>query len=400
MRKYIIPTLLLFAGLNLFTACDDDRDSNPIIQQPTEFVLNTPAYADSEIDLLSSQTVNFTWSQPDYGYTAVVSYKLQVSTTGTFTHSLAEAEADETGATVADYVSEDGGVTSCNVKVEAATFAKMLMQLNQWEENAVPATQKVYVRVLASIYSATATELINPIISNVVEINVIPYYVELKDALPEMWYLIGACIGDGKWNNNSSAIGTSLYPMSIVKDYEYDKKTGEGELTFTGWFTPDGFKLIKVPGSWDEQWGSSDGGTNTVMNEGKSGNICVPEAGYYTLKLNTKNDQLTIEKADITPAVYESICITGDFNGWVDTAMIPVNTVVDNNHIWSFILDASNGDTTVKFKIAGSWDTNWGAESFPYGIGANGGSNISVNAGKYAVVFNDIDGSYTFTAIE
>lgn len=399
MKKNLLYMLLLTAGLQLTTACNDDRDSNPVVQQPTTFQLNTPAYADSEIDLKNSESVNFTWSQPDYGYTAVVNYQIQLSATGEFTHSKAEAEADETGATKADYIGLEP-VTLCDVQVDAPLFAKSLMQICQWKEDAVPAVQTVYVRVLASIYSATATEPIQPILSNIIQMKVVPYYIELKDALPEMWYLIGSCIGDGKWSNSPAGIGTSLYPMSIVKDYEYDKKTGEGELTFTGWLTPDGFKLVKTPGGWDDQWGSSDGATTGVMNDGGSKNLCVPEAGYYTVTLDTKKDVLSVAKADITPTVYESICVTGDFNGCTDTAMTPVNTVVANNHIWSFVLDATGGDTTAKFKIPGSWDTNWGGDAFPYGIGSNGGDNIPVKAGKYIVVFNDIDGSYTFNSVE
>lgn len=35
-------------------------------------------------------------------------------------------------------------------------------------------------------------------------------------------------------------------------------------LTFTGYFTTDGFKLIQTPGSWDNQWGTSDGALTGV----------------------------------------------------------------------------------------------------------------------------------------
>lgn len=78
----------------------------------------------------------------------------------------------------------------------------------------------------------------------------------LTDAPIEMWYLIGACIGDGAWTNSPSAVGTSIYPMSIVDGYSYDKNTGQGELTFTGYLTPDGFKLVHtLESTWPDQWG-------------------------------------------------------------------------------------------------------------------------------------------------
>ena len=44
MKKINILTSILVATA-LLTACEDDRDSNPTIQEPTTFVLNTPANA-------------------------------------------------------------------------------------------------------------------------------------------------------------------------------------------------------------------------------------------------------------------------------------------------------------------------------------------------------------------
>lgn len=383
--------MLFVSSLALLTACDADRDSNPTIQQPTTFVLNTPAYAESDIDLNSSSVLRFTCSQPDYGYTAAVSYKLQLSLTNSFTISVDEAEEGQTP----DYVALENTYTSCSIDADASLFAKGVMQLGQWEDGSVPATQTVNVRLVATVDQYS-------VVSNVVNISVVPYFIELSDAEVEMWYLIGACIGDGAWTNSPSGIGTSLYPMSIVKDFEYDKKTGKGELTFTGYLTPDGFKLVHtLDSTWPDQWGQGSSFGTFVKNDGGSANISVPEAGYYTVKLDTKNDKLTVTKADITPTVYENMCITGDFagEGWPDNTMTAVNSVVEKNHIWSYVLDAS-ADTGVKFKLPGSWDTNWGSTTFPYGIGTAGGENIPVPAGKYIVVFNDIDGSYAFIATE
>ena len=67
MNKIFKSASLLVGAALMFTACSDDRDSNPMLQQPSSFVLNTPAYASQAIDLQNSQSVNLTWSQPDYG---------------------------------------------------------------------------------------------------------------------------------------------------------------------------------------------------------------------------------------------------------------------------------------------------------------------------------------------
>lgn len=396
MKKYILSLMVFFGGLCFLASCDDDRDSNPVIQTPTEFVMNTPAYSSSLIDLANSEFVHLSWSQPNYGYPAVVAYFLQLSKDGNFTVSVDEADVDESGATVADYVTIDG-ITACDANYYAETIDKALMQLYKWEEGNVPANVTVHARMEAKIVVANGLDYAYPIQSNVVTLNVAPYYMELSDALPEMWYLVGGCIGDGSW---AGAIGAGFIPMSIIQDYEYDKKTGKGEITFTGYFTPDGFKLVKVPGGWDDQWGASDGGLTPVMNDGGSGNFTVPAAGYYTIALNTTANTLSINAADITPTVYESMGISGGFNDWGFMEMTPVNTVesmAGHNHIWTCTLETAS-DTEVKFLQDASWAVNWGNTGFPYGVGVSGGDNIPVKAGKYIVVFNDIDGTYSFNA--
>lgn len=399
MKKIFNIVLLFLCSVGIFTACEDDNDSNPILVQPTEFVLNEPAYAaDGGIDLAHSENINLSWSQPVYtnnNAPLVVTYAIQVSPTGSFTHSYEEAQADETGATVADYAALESTTTQCKAAASASELAKALQQVALYKEDAVPASQDVYVRIYASVSG------LNPIVSNTVKLNVVPYYVELKDAPIEMWYLLGDCIGDGTWSNSSAAnVGTSIFPMSIKTDAEYSKKTGQGVLVHTGYFPAGkGFKLIKTVGSWDDQWGMTDGAF--VKNDGGSGNISVSESGYYTLTLDTQNDVLTLEKADITPTVYDGMAASGDFNSWGDSEMTAFNTTGDmagHNHLWSYVCDASAGATTLKFKIVGSWDTNWGSATFPQGIGVSNGDNIPVSEGKWVVTFNDIDGSYYFTA--
>lgn len=391
--------MLLGLAVMAFAACDKDIDSNPTLQTPETFKLNTPAYSQQLIDLENSSSLDFTWSQPDYGIPLSCEYGLQFSIDGNFTTSVDEAEADESGTLVADYWQSATAYSTPSGSVAAADLAKGLMQIKKWEDGSVPSELTVMVRAFSDVNNDT-------VYSNTVPINVAPYYVELTDAEIEMWYLIGACIGDGKWTNSPSAIGTSIYPMSIDAGCEYDKKTGKGKLTFTGYLTTDGFKLVHtLDSSWPDQWGQGDAFGTFVKNDGGSSNITVPENGYYTITLDTDKDELTIAAADITPTVYDMICITGAFAGddWPNVDMTPVNTVASmagHNHIWSYTLDTTSGDTTAKFKIADSWATNWGADTFPYGVGVNDGANIPVTAGKYIVTFNDIDGSYAFTAVE
>ncbi|MCR4852117.1 MAG: SusE domain-containing protein [Prevotella sp.] len=392
MKNIIKSACLLLISTCLFTACEDDNFYNPTVQEPSTFKLNTPAYSSSNIDLARSTSVNLTWSQPDYGFPAAAQYTVQMSLDGNFTTSFAEEEADETGATVSNYFDLENVYNSCNVDLDPAAVAKGLQQVAKWAEDAVPANQTVYARVKASLNG------VPDVYSNTVTLNFAPYYVELKDSPIEIWYLIGSCIGDGSWSNSVDAVGTAMIPMYTKAGEEYNKKDGTGTIQYVGYLTTSGFKLVKNPGSWDDQWGQGDAFGTFVMNDDGSGNITVPADGYYTVELNTATDELTVTPYDGAPTVYASMSIPGDFNGWdVATAMSPINSFDGAvNHDWFYTLDASAGDTTAKFAANGAWDVNWGSVDFPYGFGTQNGDNIPVAQGSYIVVFNDILGAYSF----
>ena len=99
--KKIFPTVLLLLGsLCAFTACEDDRDDNPTLIQPNSFLMNVPEKAEQGVDLKNTDSISLSWNRPVYtsnGSAVVTSFEVQVSATGSFTTSLAEAEADENG---------------------------------------------------------------------------------------------------------------------------------------------------------------------------------------------------------------------------------------------------------------------------------------------------------------
>lgn len=395
MKNIFKSSLLLLGALVMFTACSDDRDSNPTIKQPSTFVLNTPAYANAGIDLANSQTIPFTWSQPDYGgFPVAAEYQLEVSTTGNFTISTSQAAADETGETIADYAILDDVFNTCKGDISAEAIDKAIVEINGWTEDEVPETVTLYVRAKASTIGA------QDVYSNTVQLtNVIPYYIELANADLEWWYLIGEAIGDGSWNNSVAGLGTAIYTMYPVKDAEYDAKTGQGLLEYIGFFgAGQGFKLIKTPGSWDDQWGAGNDGF--VKNDGGSGNLSVEEDGYYRVLLDTKNGKLTIEKYEGDVTEFSQIAMPGAYQG-VDPDWWDVNRnlmTASNKLNWAADLSISE-DTQMKFAANGGWDYNWGAAEFPYGFGQQGGSNIEVPAGDYKVFLNTVTGAYRYIKI-
>lgn len=389
----IAGTLLLMGAVMGFSSCDSDLDNNPTLQSPTTFKLNKPAYASATIDLAHSDSLAFTWSQPDYGFPLQAEYQLELSLTNTWTTSYQQAQNDN--SLKADYTLLGDVTPYCQTYVNAATVAKALEQVARWTSDAVPAEQKAYVRCYSLVNGDT-------IYSNSIEMTFAPYYVELKNADPNYWYLIGTCIGDGAWTNN--ALGTSIIPFYPIAGQTYDPATGDGTFSWTGYLTTGGFKLIHVMGSWDEQAGSSDGTPeNIVWNDGGSSNICVPENGIYTVTLTTAQDvnnmKLTVKKYDGTPAVYSTMGLPGDGNSWdVTTHMNAFSTYAGaQNHDWVLDLTVS-ADGSYKFAANDAWDANWGASDFPFGTGTQGGANIPVKAGTYKVFFNDITGQYNFIA--
>lgn len=416
-NKYMMGALL-FGIISLFASCSDDNDSNPTLIQPKEFTLNTPEYANSTIDLEHSTGLGLTWSQPKYTEDNApinATYEVQVSPTNKFTVSTDEAAADESGEKVPDYAALSNTTQKCNISASAEEIDKALVKILKWTEGNVPATQEVYVRVNAFVEEGTSR--LNPVASNSVKLNVNPYYIELKDATPTMWYLVGNMFG-AKWGNNKD-IGVDALPMFLKPNFSYDKKTGAGEIEYTNYFlTGDyndkaecdgaGFKILPLSFNWDNSMNADGATKGTIINRNggsDGGHIVAPEAGYYTITLNTADNTAKMEKYEGNVTNYGTIQISGSFNDWVDTPMLPYNTEGVENHAWYYVMDVPAGTTAqFKFKIAGSWDTSWGYGAADgainmYGKCDAGGKNIGLAEGKYVISFNDITGSFSIVKL-
>ena len=392
MKNIFKSILLLLCSVCLFAACADDNDSNPTLTIPATFQLNTPAFAKANTVLATSTELPFTWSQPDYGgFPVAAQYQMEFSINQSFTTSVAQAEADETGATIPDYVALDQIYNGCSGSVNPSLLARGLQQIARWPDAAsVPATLTIYARLVADY----ANQLVY---SNIVPINVAPYYVELKNAPIETWWLIGADIADGSWGGD---MGKCIIPMQPIEGEEYDKKTGQGKIHWIGYLAGNGFKLKQQPDSWDFQWGQGDSFGTYVKNDGGSGNISVPEAGLYEVTLDTGKDKLEVTSYDGSSKVFEGMAISGSFNDWGDTPMTPCSTDWEN-HDW-YVTQHLDAGTELKVKMAGSWDFNKGGELVPdgddmYAFGVDGGANFKIaEAADYLIIFNDITGFVRF----
>jgi len=398
MKKIILSSLMLLCMTMVFTSCESDRDSNPTLVQPTSFTLNAPV--NKNVDLAYSTGIPFTWSQPDYGgWPAAVNYQFEVSPTGDWSTSVAQAKADETGETVPTYDVIKTIFASCSGELPAEELAKALVRINQWdEESIIPEEMTITLRLVASTPGAT------DVTSNPVTLTVKPYYINAAEVY-DIWYMVGNCIGNGSWGNDGPAnIGVSLIPMYPA--YDTDGTFLAGSM-YTGYFPEGGqFKFVHVAGSWEEQLNYTNvvsPGSFLSDEDGDNHNIGIKEAGYYSIMIDADGD-ITIEKYDGTPTVYDMISLPGDYQEWKpeNNALAAVSTLDGSmNHDW-FVEETFATDAELKFAANGTWDISWGnATDFPYGlVNQNEGNNIHVPAGEYYIFFNDIMGTYTFIAVE
>ena len=180
MKNIIKSALLVVMSLFLMTACSDDNDSNPTIQSPTEFKLNTPALQNTPIDLANSSKIMLTCSQPNYSYTASVQYTVQVATDENMTDAV---ELSETS-------------TSAKVAINASSLASALTNIfveKGKTEADFPMDVKAYFRLKANIVTSNGNVVEGTeILSNVVSLNKIHLLFSLPPVnLPSHVYIVG-----------------------------------------------------------------------------------------------------------------------------------------------------------------------------------------------------------------
>ena len=390
--------MLLLAGTFAFTACSDDNDSNPKVIQPTEFSMFQPSVGTATIDLKGSKNIELSWTLPaftDLGAPIVPNFVIQVSPTGKFTKAF---DRKKKNYEEADYIEVDQTFTTAVGKVNSETFDLALQQFFGWgSEEDVPANLSVVVRAIASVRDASLRDYCSIISSNTVNLNVIPYFINLA---PTIWYMVGNNIGSASWNNAPDQVGKGLIPL-------LPSSTEENVIIHTGFFKGGTeFKFVLTPGNWDDQlnFESVDSiDANIIYDETKDHNIGINNDGYYTVKVYTSTKKIVIKPYEKEVKSFSSMAMPGTQNDW-DTSkdeMTACETLNGdgNNHVWMAKFEpTASGE--VKFAANNAWDDNWGAEAFPFGTGTNGGPNIPFEAGSFTVFLNDITGQYYFIANE
>lgn len=341
MKKYIFASLLAGVAFMGFTSCEDDNDSNPTVNEPTTFVLNTPAYVNSVYDLANSTSVELTCSQPDFGYTAGVTYSVEVALDQSFSKSIM-LDTKYTTARMAVDASE-----------MAVAFTNLLVESGKVEEE-FPITTALNVRVTADLTASSNT--IYSITSNPIQLpNVRTEFALPPVKLPTELYLVGAFC-DWNWNNAPEMVPT------------YDGTTG------TFW------RMVYLPANCGLKFNQAkawDGGevgyagctvvdkVNAGVTASADGNIVMPTAGWYLVviysKISGRNIDYVVEFAD--PIVWMiGGCVTGGAwdEGLTDWIFTVPDTADDDFVSPPFAQDAPEGPRAY-VKIGGYEPWNIGA---------------------------------------
>lgn len=263
MKNIIKSALLVVMSLTLMTACSDDNDSNPSIQTPTEFKLNTPALVNTPIDLANSSKIMLTCSQPNYGYTASVQYTVQVATDENMTDAV---ELSETS-------------NSAKVAIDAASLASTLTNIYVQKgktEADFPMDIKAYFRLKANIVTSNGNVVEGTeILSNVVSLNNIHLLFSLPAVnLPKNVYVTGSFC-DWDWAKSFDMVqvyGTEDTFWRLV----YIDDSGIKLNTATEWNGSEvGFAGITVSGDCKDE----------IID--KDGNIASSKPGWYLVIVTT-----------------------------------------------------------------------------------------------------------------
>lgn len=372
-RINIFASMLL--ALVAFSACSTDRDDNPVLQIPTDgsFMLYAPGITANTIDLDNSQSLTFKVDQPNYGYTAHITYMMEFA-------------ASENGSNWSSWQSTDtSNENPLSITVPTSEIAGAitngLVELGR-EEAQFPLTAKVKARVRAFLNGMEET---TPVYSQEVQFNATTSYV-LPPVPALFFYMVGALPG---WSAEGAL--TALFYPEGGDVYTYTSKFVDGD-------NPANLKIWAGEdlGVWANAYCVEEDGsqaeTGTII-QADAGAIKAPTAEYYTFTFDKHHMSYSWTKLENQqPTEYESISLIGN---WTEDWSNDVDMTQVTPHNWYVEHTFTNDDVEFKFRANHDWGTNWGAtwtvssDNFAV-LGVGGGDNIKCAKGTYRFYINDI----------
>jgi hypothetical protein len=343
--------------------------------------MNTPALQDQYLELTEDGTFELTCSQPDYGYSAITNYSVEVSLTEDFAQyeTLTPTEPTVARMTLKD---SDLAIALCNLY--GFTSDETYQDL--------PA-DRVYFRTVAELSGVEGSQ----ITSNVVYLNKVKFYLAV--ATPGYIYLVGAPEGwagptesnashyaDWRLYESNDAIGSKIY--SGVFDIPAGSAMFRFYTALTGWDTDSyGSQSDDNPIEF-----SIDGVFSNDLVKGK-GSFSFPDwpGGQMTIIVDMSienNYSITIMAGSQAVATPRYIYLVGSPEGWAG----PTEDQAEHYANWRLVDKTESGVYTGTFDMPAAPMfrfytalTGWDADSY--------GSQEDDNPIDYSITDGSFNGS-------
>lgn len=309
----------------------------------------------------SNQALTVSWTPAKFNVPVETKYRVEISSDATF--------------------SEPEVLASTTQSVTYLSFSTLEINNAVKKIGFVPgAEQKMFLRVVSFIGNDGFMQT-----SNSTSLLVTPYLAAPIYNFTDL-FLIGNATA-AAWDNEAD--NNNMLPLL--------KSSTAGKYTFTGYFKAGAFKMVKVKGSWEAQFGLG-AAPGLLSTDGGSGDIPVATDGYYTLTVDTVDLTYTFVPATESATTYANISIIGTVNGNWDTDTQLVKSTFDP-HLWS-AHGVSLTAGAFKFRANNAWDVSWGTNSEFFGTAVQGGADIPLSAEwVYDIYFNDMTGAYTLIPV-
>lgn len=388
MKKISIFLAMTVAALG-FTACEDDKE--PVYNVPTApFVLNTPPMANQLYVLQDKGVIEFSCSQPDYGFSAVTTYTIDM----TFDQQFTEAA----GETPANYVAfKPVSPTSTKLQLNAADVAKAICEhfgiegYSQYPAEGVPVVPLAF-RVRAMLNGIPSSA----ITSNTVTLPEVKGYNPYP-AVPRNIYLVGNPSNwtepiEGNqdfyeaWAIEETGVGTDIYYGSL--------EIPAGEQYFRFYASLDGWGNDNALPSFGP-FGKDGENQELVITSEATTVSAVPGKGSwytpsdwaggpvtFTIDMTDASDiKVTVKGGAVVKEAYAYL--VGTMSGWAEPNEGNASTYenwrlvdVGITGIYTNTFDIPAGD--VYFRVYPEL-TGWGPT--PYAAAAAGDVNIDMTLG-------------------
>lgn len=271
MKKINIMASLLMGTL-LFTACDADRDDNPVInlsQSQAPITLNVPTFASGTYDLQNTDTVTLTCTAPSYGFPATVTYAIQLST-----------DEDMSNPSVLSSTFSTNKMKVAGKELAIATTKQMMDKYNYKQED-FPVERPVYLRIHAYLDGVEGSETF----SNIVKLNMVKTKFALPDVeMPEELFVMG------KFTENNWEKAVPTAPVHSATDTHWR----------IAWIDKDGVSIspVKAPANWADDYITTTYSCKTAgFAVDENGKVTAEQEGWYTMiiKGTCDNDKRTMK---------------------------------------------------------------------------------------------------------